>query len=410
MFERSLKRALLALAAAGTLAAGPASAAAGGDPIKIGGLYILSGSAATYGKFAEQGIRLAMDEINAAGGVLGRPLALLMEDDQGKAAVGIQAARKLVYQDKVQALVGVDSSGVALGLVPTMKELRTPLILTHAATPHATGKLCNDYTFRISVNEEQNMRAAAELAAKTGARRWTTIGPDYAFGYEVWEYFGKYLKQFKPDAELMKETAFPRFGAEDFTPFINGVMQNKPDGVIISVWGGDLVNFVRQANNLGFFKQGFQLMFAVGAATEVLTALGPQMPEGVWLGTRYWYGGHDTPRNQKFVDAFKQKYGAPPSYNAEGAYAAIYAIKAAAEKAGKADAQSIARALQGLTLDAPTGPLTLRQGDNQALIGPTWGRTGPMNDADRIRSLVDARTFTGAEVTPPLQDTGCTRS
>jgi len=410
MFELTLKRALLALTAAGALAAGPASAAASGDPIKIGGLYILSGSAATYGKFAEQGIQLAMDEINAQGGVLGRPLALLMEDDQGKAAVGIQAARKLVYQDKVQALVGVDSSGVALGLVPTMKELRTPLILTHAATPHATGKLCNDYTFRISVNEEQNMRAAAELAAKTGAKRWTTIGPDYAFGHEVWEYFGKYLKKFNPDAELMKETAFPRFGAEDFTPFINGVMQNKPDGVIISVWGGDLVNFVRQANNLGFFNQGFQLMFAVGAATEVLTALGPQMPEGVWLGTRYWYAGYDSPRNEQFVDAFKKKYGVPPSYNAEGAYASIYAVKAAIEKGGKADAESIAKALQGLTLETPTGQLTLRKGDNQALIGPTWGRTGPMNDADKIRSLVDAKTFTGAEVTPALEDTGCKAS
>src|SRR5690606_6715457 len=178
----------------------------------------------------------------------------------------------------------------AMGLVPTMPGLRTPLILTHAATPHATGKLCNPYTFRISVNEAQNMRAAAELAAKMDAKRWTTIGPDYAFGHEVWEYFGNYLKAAKPDVELMSQTAFPRFGAEDFTPFINAVMQAKPDGVMISVWGGDMVNFVRQANNLGFFDQGFEVMFAVGAATEVLAALGPQLPEGVWLGTRYWYG------------------------------------------------------------------------------------------------------------------------
>src|SRR5690606_38129079 len=102
--------------------------------------------------------------------------------------------------------------------------------------------------------------------------------------------------------------------------------------------------------------------------------------------------------NEQFVDAFKKKYGVPPSYNAEGAYASIYAVKAAIEKGGKADAESIAKALQGLTLETPTGQLTLRKGDNQALIGPTWGRTGPMNDADKIRSLVDAKTFTGAEV------------
>src|SRR3546814_8968590 len=104
-----------------------------------------------------------------------------------------------------------------------------------------------------------------------------------------------------PDAQLMTETAFPRFGAEHFTPFINGVMENKPDGVLISLWGGDLVNFVRQANNRGFFKQGFQVLMTVGAATEVLSALGEQMPEGVWLGTRYWYGAHDHELKKKFV-------------------------------------------------------------------------------------------------------------
>src|SRR3546814_14171570 len=80
-----------------------------------------------------------------------------------------------------------------------------------------------------------------------------------------------------PDAQVMTETSFPRFGAEDFTPFINGVMENKPDGVLISLWGGDLVNFVRQANSRGFFDQGFEVLLTVGAATEVLSSLGEQM-------------------------------------------------------------------------------------------------------------------------------------
>src|SRR3546814_16067200 len=99
-------------------------------------------------------------------------------------------------------------------------------------------KLCNSYTYRISVNVHQNMSGAAAIAAKTGAKKWTTIGPDYAFGHQSWEFFGKYLKEQMPDAQLMTETAFPRFGAEDFTPFINGVLKNKPDGVRFSLWGG----------------------------------------------------------------------------------------------------------------------------------------------------------------------------
>src|SRR5690606_16444748 len=117
-----------------------------------------------------------------------------------------------------------------------------------------------------------------------------TIGPDYAFGHQSWEYFQEYLKRLEPDVELMNQVAFPRFGAEDFTPFINSIMQAKPEGILISLWGGDLVNFIRQARNLGFFDQGYEILFTVGAATEVLAAMGEEMPEGVWVGTRYWFG------------------------------------------------------------------------------------------------------------------------
>lgn len=404
MFKILIKRSFLPLAMVVACSAVPVQAA--DEPITIGALYIMSGSAANYGKFAEQGIRLAMDEINASGGVLGRQLALRLEDSQGKAAVAIQAARKLVYQDNADLLMGLDSSGVAQGLVPVLPEIGKPFIITHAATPDVTGKLCNAYTYRNSVNVNQNMQGAATVAAKTGAKKWTTIGPDYAFGHQSWEFFGKYLKEKSPEVELMTQTAFPRFGAEDFTPFINGVMESKPDGVLISLWGGDLVNFVRQANNRGFFKQGFEVLLTVGAATEVLTALGDQMPEGVWLGTRYWYGAHDNELNKKFVASYKKAYGVPPSYNAEGAYVAVYAYKSAIEKAGTVEADAVIKALSGLSVEAPTGTLTFRQGDNQALIGPTWGRTGPMNQEDKIRSLTEVQFFDGKEITPPV-DPAC---
>jgi branched-chain amino acid transport system substrate-binding protein len=394
-----------ALVMAVALSAAPLWAA--DEPIRLGGIYILSGSAANYGKFARQGIELAMDEINEQGGVLDRPLQLVVEDSQGKVSTAIQAARKLVYQDEVVALLGLDSSGVAQGLVPIMPELQKPLIITHAATPDATGSLCNAYTYRISVNVAQNMNAAAIVAAETGAKRWTTIGPDYAFGHQSWEYFGKALKKINPDVELLKDTAFPRFGAEDFTPFINGVMAAKPDGVLISVWGGDLVNFVRQANNLGFFDKDMQIMFTVGAATEVLSALGEQMPEGVWLSTRYWYDGFDNQVNKAFVTAYKERYGVPPSYNAEGAYAAVYAYKKAIEKAGSVDGDKIAAALDGMSLDAPNGTIAFRKGDHQALIGPNWGRSGAMNKEDGIRTLEGLRIFDGEKVSRTLAETGC---
>lgn len=400
-------RSLLAGCLALTVAGAGTTSAQEGDPIRLGAIYIMSGTASIYGEFAEQGLQLAVDEVNEAGGILGRPVEFKLQDSQLKADVAIQAARKLVYEDQVHGLVGLDSSGVAAGMVPTVPELNRPLIITHAATPDVTGKLCNRSTFRISVNINQNMKSAAQVAADTGAKRWTTIGPDYAFGHQSWEFFGNYLEEIDPDVELMEETAFPRFGNEDFTPFINSAMESDPDGVLISLWGGDLVNFVRQASDKGFFDQGFEVLMTVGAATEVLSALGPDMPEGVWLSTRYWYGAHDNPMNEDFVNAYAERHGTAPSYNAEGAYTAVYAYKAAMEKAGTTEPEQVIQALSGLTFMTPMGELTIREGDHQALVGPTWGRTAGMNEQYGIRNLDPQRTFDGAEVTPSVAETGC---
>lgn len=406
MKQFSIKNLAVSAVTAATLSmtAGYASAE---DPIRFGGIYILSGSAATYGEFAQRGINLAVEEINASGGILGRQVEVIYEDSQGKAATAIQAARKLAYQDNVDALLGLDSSGVAQGMVPTVPELQKPFIITHAATPDVTGKLCNEFTYRISVNVAQNQKAAAMIASELDATRWTTIGPDYAFGHQTWEYFGNYLKELKPEVELMEQTAFPRFGAEDFTPFINGIMDADPEGIIISTWGGDLVNFIRQANNLGFFDQGYEVMFTVGAATEVLDALGDQMPEGVWLSTRYWYDAYDNDINTRFVEAYLDKYGSAPSYNAEGAYAAIYAYKQAMEAAGTTDGPAVAKALSGMSMEAPNGTVTFRKGDNQAMVSPNWGISGPMHPEHGIRTLTNVRVFDGTTVARPVSETGC---
>jgi len=177
-------------------------------PVKIGFIYILSGPFATYGQFAKKGALMAIDEINKSGGILGHPVEAYFEDSTAKPAVALRAIRKLVLQKKVDALIGLDSSGVAKSVVGTIEQLKTPLIITHAATPDVTGKQCNQYTFRISVNLSQNVKAAAILASKMNAKKWTTIGPAYAFGFQSWEYFQKYLKQLKSDAEFFSCSIF----------------------------------------------------------------------------------------------------------------------------------------------------------------------------------------------------------
>ncbi|MBW1659136.1 MAG: ABC transporter substrate-binding protein [Deltaproteobacteria bacterium] len=377
-------------------------------PIKIGSVYILSGFAATYGKFAKNGLTLAVEEINKAGGVLGRPFKVTFEDSRAKPPVALRAFRKLVFEEKVDALIGLDSSGVALSVVPVLKELKTPLIITHAATPDVTGKKCNKYAFRVSANLSQNVQVAARIAAKTGARKWTTIGPDYAFGHQTWEYFQKYLKKLNPKVAFMTTTAFPKIATEDYTPYITTIMNAKPDGVIISLWSGDLINFIRQAKKLGFFKGQFKVLMTLGAATEVLYALKDQMPTGIWVGTRYWFLANNSAVNKKFIKAYKRKYHVYPSYNAQNAYAAAYVLKAAIEKAGKVDKEAIVKALEGLEIEVPVGKIKIRAGDHQALLDVSWGKTAA-DPKYPIRILKPIVTFKGSEITPKVSETGCKR-
>ncbi len=404
----SLKRLGICLVAILFLVGLSAPVAFSAPPVKLGFIYILSGPFATYGQFAKKGALMAIDEINKSGGILGRKVEAYFEDSTAKADVALRAIRKLVLQQKVDGLIGFDSSGVAKSVVGTIAQLKTPLIITHAATPDVTGKQCNKYTFRISVNLAQNVKAGAILASQMKAKKWTTIGPAYAFGFQSWEYFQKYLKELKPDAEFFKkdEVAFPPFKTTDFSPYITKVMKSKPDGVLISLWGGNLVNFIRQANDMGFFKGDFEVLITLGAAVEVLSALGKKMPEGLWVGTRYWFLANQSEVNKKFVTNYYNRYKNYPSYNAHGAYAAVYAYKKAAEKVNSVGKDKIVEGLEGLTIELPVGKVFIRPQDHQAVCDATWGKTKFSPDYP-FAILDPIKTFSGTMVTRPVSETGC---
>ncbi len=397
---------LLALAVA-SLAVAPRAAAAE-KPVKLGFAYIMSGPFAVYGQFAKQGAELAIDEVNQGGGILGRKVTAVFEDETGKADVAIRVTSKLVYDDQVDAVAGLDSSGSAEAVGPIMPELKTPLLITHAATPHVTGDRCNRYTFRVSLAMPQNIAMASSIAAAGKAKRWSTVGPDYAFGHESWELFKKDLPSKKPGVTFLPdaEVAFPPTKTTDFSPYITKVMATSPEGVLVSLWGGNLIDFVRQANELGFFKKGYEVLMTLGAATEVLTALGDRMPTGQWVGTRYWFLGNDSPMNRAFVEAYHKRFGAYPSYNAHGAYAAVKVYAAAAAKAGATDKEAIVKALEGLSVELPVGRITIQAGDHQAITDGVWGRTAA-SASYPIRILDPVRKFPGKEITPTPEQSGC---
>ncbi len=376
-----------------------------GIPIKVGAMYILSGSLSTYGVFAKQGLDLAVDQINDAGGVIGRPVSTTV-DDEGNVANAVRTARRLALEDRVDFLMGLDSSGVAEAVVPVMPELKKILMITHAATPKATGSACNRYVFRCSVNVPQNSAAGARIAAPFKYRKWTTIGPDYAFGHQSWEFFQAELKKLQPDVVFLpaSQQAFPALGNADFNAFIGKVIDAKPDAIWISTWGNDLVTLVRQGRQQGLWNT--PAFMELGAAMEVLETLGSEMPTNIWVGTRYWFEEPKTKRNRDFVDAFFKRYNRYPSYNAQNAYTGLTFLVEAIRKAGSTDSDAVGKALEGMTLDVPQGTTTIRKEDHQAVVNVTWGKTAATSKY-RFRVLEPFKVLPASEVTPPVSETGC---
>lgn len=374
------------------------------DPIRIGGMWLMSGSLSTYGEYAREGAELAVQEINDAGGVLGRSLEMVFEDEEDADTI-VQVARRLAFEEEVDFLMGLDSSGTAQALVPTVPELDRVLMLTHAASIEVTGEACNRNTFRCIVNIPQNTYAAAQLAMQEhgDVASWTTIGPDYAFGYEIWEYFQHYLDDAGHDVEF-GEPIYPPLENEDFTSHITQALDSDIEGVLVTVWGADLVNFVRQATDLGFFEEK-TVLFQLGAAMEVLDALGDEMPTGIWAGTRYWWASPDTDTNNAFVDAYEARYDHKPSYNAQGAYIGVHMLAQATEDAGSTDTDAVIEALEGMEYEAPQGPTRIRPEDHQAVVDVTWGLLAEGDDGTRV--LDPLHIVPGDEATLPPEETGC---
>ncbi|WP_293173852.1 ABC transporter substrate-binding protein [Oceanithermus sp.] len=352
-----------------------AGAALAAEPIKIGAMYILSGNFANYGTASKQGVQLAVEEINARGGILGRPVEVIFVD-HGKPDQAVREAKRLILENKVDFLFGIDSSSVSLAVAPVANEYKVPLIVTHAATPRLT-EMCLPYVFRTSNNARMDSWAAAAFAAKQPYKRWANIGPDYEFGRVSWEDFITRLKELKPDVEVVSEQ-WPKFGSSDYSSYITALMRAKPEAVFSSLWGGDFVSFGKQAIPFGFFKTIKFYVNPTGGALQALEPLGKSAPEGLLVSARYWFLYPETDANKAFVEKFHEKFGDYPSYNAGEAYSGMMMLAAAIEKAGSTDPDAVKAAFEadgGLKFESIEGLKWMRPADHQVFEDLVWGYT-----------------------------------
>lgn len=381
------------------------------DEITLGALYIMSGFASLYGEEAERGYELAVEEINANGGIDGQEVDVIARDTEGDTDAGIRQMRSLIEEDGVDGLFGLDSSGVAQGMAPQIQAEQMPMMVTHAATPFLTSpegehenSVGNEWIFRNSVDLSINMYGAAQVADELDADEWATIGADYAFGYETWDYFQAFCEGLGVDVEFTAEQ-YPALGTSDYSPYINSVLNEEPDAVITPLWGADLTTFVGQAEEAGWFDEIDYTLMTTGLGAE-LTTDGQTLPVGEHAATRYDPFVPDTPENNTFRETYFEEYGRLPNYNAEGAYRAVYLYKEAIEAVGT-DPEALRDHFTGMEHTGPAGEYEFAENTNQATLPAVWGEVSASDEYDdNVLDPVDLYEVTPQEMRDTLDAAG----
>ncbi|MGD0238064.1 MAG: ABC transporter substrate-binding protein [Syntrophorhabdales bacterium] len=344
-------------------------------PIKLGVMFVSSGPMGGYGKHGFQAVQLAIDEINAAGGILGRKVTALTADSKMQPPLGVEIAKRYILQEKVDFIIGPTSSGVAAALSPVITEHKMILVLTQAAADSLTGAQFNPYMFSTLSNAMMHSRAGAYFVADKPYKRWMCIGPNYNYGWDSWASFKSKLKELRPDVEFVGEL-WPKLTEPDYTEFIKKISDAKPDAVWSPLWGMDAVNFIKQALPLKLFDK-IKFAFPDGAALETLAPLGKDMPEGIYAAARYFFLTPDSEMNRKFVKSYYDRFKEWPDYMAEETYAGVYFIKAAVERAGTTDTEKVIKAVERepLAWESPEGWKIVRAQDHSVVEDVVWGET-----------------------------------
>jgi branched-chain amino acid transport system substrate-binding protein len=361
---------LKALAAATALAAAPLTAAAQ-DTIKIGEINHYKRMAAFAGPY-KLGIELAIEEVNAAGGVLGKPLEFIFRDDQGEPGEAIKIAEELMTRDGAVMLTGTILSNVGLAISSFAAEKGYVYLASEPLADSLVWSAGNPYTFRLRASTHMQAAMLAEAAAETDAVRFATIAPNYAYGKDAVAAFKSELLRLKPEAEFVAEQ-WPALFNIDAGAEVQALERAKPDAIYNVTFGPDLAKFVRDGTDRGLFE-GRDVYGLLSGEPEYLDPLGDEAPEG-WVVTGFpWYDLTDGP-DGAFVAAYQARYDDYPRLGSIVGYMTVQSIVAALERAGSTETEAIRAAFEGLEVDSAMGPIVFREIDNQSTMGAYVGTT-----------------------------------
>jgi branched-chain amino acid transport system substrate-binding protein len=402
--RRKLLRAGLVVAAA-QVASPFVWRARAADSVKIGVDNTLTGTYAALGKNEQVGIQLAVEQINAKGGILGRNVELVVEDStSGDAGTAVQKARKLIDGDKVDFLLGNVNSALSLAIAQVSNEKRILHIVPGGHTDAVTGASCHWNVFRVCNMTQTEANAVASALIKDYGKKFYYITPDYAYGHSL-------------EAGMIKASAalggirvggdLTPLGTVDFSSYLIKAQAANPDVIVFLLGGDDMVNALKQAVQFGLEHK----VHLAGALQEMenLWGLPPEARIGTWMMEWYWKQP-GVPHVAEFVETIKKRTGKPPSARTWFGFVAGWTCALASANAKSLDAITMAKALQGFQLP-PEVALSpnkafYRAAQNQLIatifVGNAQASGDTPDDLFKVTSVIN-----GADIVGTLEDSGC---
>lgn len=338
-------------------------------PIKIGEINSYS-NMVQFTQPYRQGWQLALDEVNAAGGLLGRKVVVIARDDGGKPEEALRHAVELTAKEKVDVLAGGFLSNVGLALADHAQKNKRLFVASEPLTDAIVWDKGNRYTFRLRPSTYMQSAMLVEEAAKLPAKRWATIAPNYEYGQSAVASFKELLKAKRPDVEFVSEQ-WPALGKLDAGSTLSATQNARPDAIFNVTFGADLAKLVREGNQRGIFPKT-PVVSLLSGEPEYLDVLRDETPKG-WIVTGYPWDQIDTPLHASFAANYYKKYQENPKVGSVVGYATMQAIFAAIKKAGSVDNEKLVTALRGLQFNTPFGPAEFRAIDQQSTMGAFVG-------------------------------------
>ena len=340
-------------------------------------------------------MELAIEEINKAGGLLGKKLELFTREDNSNPGDAVRVAEELVLREKVDVLTGVMFSHVGLGVANFAKQKKMFFLASEPLSDKLVWQEGNKYTYRLRASTYMQAAMLVPQSVAMKKKRWAILYQNFEYGQSAAASFKKLLKAAQPDVEFVVEQATP-LNKIDAAATTQAIIDAKPDAIFSALFGPDLPKFIREGTTRGLLNKDMKVVTMLIGEPEYLDTLKGEAPVG-WLATGYPWYDIKTPEHSAFLNAYQKMFNDYPRLGSVVGYSAIYSLAEGIKKAKSTDSDALAAAFKGLTAPTPFGKIYYRPQDHQSTMGAYVG-TLALKDGKGV--MVDHKYFDGKDFQP----------